>query len=129
MSFLANSSSKRAIKPLAIATRISSPCSGPKWNNSRAGGKRMTPARIAVVAAPTHHRAALGSCERSKNGRAKRPIDEDKAEIGGDQGGEGKGACVRLRQFLMQRHDEEAGHQGQDKSSLKKAPNRKADSE
>ena len=37
MRFLANSSSKRAMKPLASATRISSPCSGPKRNNSRAG--------------------------------------------------------------------------------------------
>src|SRR6516165_783838 len=61
-----SSISSSAIKPNASARVISSPCSGPKWNNSRAGGKRMTPARMAAAAATTHHSAALGRVKAAK---------------------------------------------------------------
>src|SRR6516164_2887164 len=61
-------------------------------------------------------------CERGKYRSAKRTIDEDEAEIGRDQRREGKGARIRFRQALAERHDEEAGDQRQDEGSLQQAP-------
>ena len=62
----------------------------------------------------------IGSCERGKNGRAKRPVHEDKAEIGRNQ--RRKRQCPRIwfRQVLAQGHDEETG----DESQIKSSPNK-----
>jgi hypothetical protein len=81
----------------------------------------MTPVRIAVVAVTTHHRAALGRVNK-KNGRAERPVDEDKAEIGRNQRRKRQCPRIRFRQILAQGHDEETGDEGQHKDTLQQAP-------
>ena len=118
--------SSSAIKPNASATVISSPCSGPKWNNSRAGRKRMTPARMAAVAATTHHRAALDRVKAAKMDALNERLT---STIGRDQRRKRHRARIRFGEVVAEGHDVEAGDERQDKASLQQARDDKASSE
>ena len=83
----------------------------------------MTPARMAAVAATTHHRAALDRVKAAKMDALNERLT---STIGRDQRRKRHRARIRFGEVVAEGHDVEAGDERQDKDSLQQTPNNKA---
>ena len=86
----------------------------------------MTPARMAAVAATTHHRAALDRVKAAKMDALNERLT---STIGRDQRRKRHRARIRFGEVVAEGHDVEAGDERQDKDSLQQTPDDKACSE